>query len=202
MIKFFFNEFAWETVNKKILLTFDDGPLPESTSIILKALDEQKIKALFFCVGDNAEKNPGLISEIIKGGHDIGCHMLHHEVITNLGSGEVKNQIEKFGLHMKEKHNYEVKYFRPPHGRFNLTTKKILNEVNLKNVMWSLLTYDYKNDLELVKFAVTKYLRNNSIVVLHDSIKSKSIIADSIKFILDQADKNGFLFGAPQECLK
>ena len=51
---------------------------------------------------------------------------------------------------------------------------------NLKNIMWSLLTYDYKNDLSFVKFATQKYLNKDSIIVLHDSNKSKNIIVDSI----------------------
>jgi len=72
----------------------------------------------------------------------------------------------------------------------------------MKNVMWSLLTYDYKNDLSIVKYSVKKYLRKNSIIVLHDSLKSKDIICDSIKFIAEEAAQKGFEFGEPEECLK
>ena len=55
--------------------------------------------------------------------------------------------------------------------------------------MWSLLTYDYKNDINIVKFAINNYLNSNSIIVLHDSNKSKNIIADSIKYIVEAALK-------------
>jgi hypothetical protein len=68
--------------------------------------------------------------------------------------------------------------------------------------MWSLLTYDYKNDINLVKLVASKYMRRNSIIVLHDSLKSKDIIVDSINFIAEQAEKNGFEIGEPAECLK
>ena len=67
--------------------------------------------------------------------------------------------------------------------------------------MWSLLTYDYKNDLEVVKFGVKKYLRNNSIIVLHDNIKSKNIILDSISLIVDEARSRNYQFGEADECL-
>jgi len=67
--------------------------------------------------------------------------------------------------------------------------------------MWSLLTQDYKNDFETVKFAVRNFLRKNSIIVLHDSIKSKQIIKDSINLIIDEAANKGFAFGEPEDCL-
>jgi len=68
--------------------------------------------------------------------------------------------------------------------------------------MWNLVTYDYKNDWEKVKFAVDNYLQNNSVIVLHDSNKSKDVIIDSIKYIVDTAADRGFKFGEPEECLK
>ena len=51
LLKKVFNDFSWNTNNGKVLLTFDDGPNPGTTEIILKKLSEEKIKALFFCVG-------------------------------------------------------------------------------------------------------------------------------------------------------
>jgi peptidoglycan/xylan/chitin deacetylase (PgdA/CDA1 family) len=71
----------------------------------------------------------------------------------------------------------------------------------LKNIMWSLLTYDYKNELSIVKFAVEKYLKPNSIIVLHDNNKSKNIISDSISFIVDEVRKRNYQFGEAEECL-
>ena len=74
--------------------------------------------------------------------------------------------------------------------------------MNLKAVMWSLLTYDYKNDFNIVKFAVRKYLEKNSIIVLHDSLKSKNIILESINYIVEESSRRGFQIGVPAECLK
>ena len=72
---------------------------------------------------------------------------------------------------------------------------------NLKNIMWSLLAYDYKNDLSIVKFAAKKYIKLNSIIVLHDSNKSKNIISDSISLIADEVRKRNYQFGEAEECL-
>ncbi len=202
LIKKLFNDFIWETKNNKILLTFDDGPIPETTEIILKFLNEQKLKAAFFCVGENCQQYPELVSSIINENHLIANHTFYHKKLNKLNVKERDSEIDSFNELISEKFNYEVKYFRPPHGKFNLSTSKLLREKKIKNVMWSLLTYDYKNDIKLVKFAVQKYLRQNSIIVLHDSIKSKNLIIDSIKIVLEEADKNGFQIGEPAGCLK
>jgi peptidoglycan/xylan/chitin deacetylase (PgdA/CDA1 family) len=176
--------------------------MPESTEIILSELSKHKIKALFFCVGDNIHKHPSLAKEILAEGHTIGNHTFNHKILKPLSYEDKIQQIQSFNQLMKEEFNYEVKYFRPPHGKFQLSTNNLLAQFNLQNVMWSLLTYDYKNNFELVKFAVTNFLNKNSIVVLHDSLKSREIIKDSISFIADEAAKKNYSFGEPSECLK
>lgn len=202
LFKNIFHEFYWDTTNNKILLTFDDGPIPESTEIILSILSKHKIKALFFCVGDNIKKYPALAKSILSEGHTIGNHTFNHKRLKTLSKQEKIYQIKSFNELLDNDYNYKIKYFRPPHGRFQLTTNSLLNKFNLKNVMWSLLTYDYKNNFDLVKFAVTNFMKKDSIIVLHDSIKSKDIIRDSIEYIVEQASDKKFSFGEPSECLR
>ena len=202
LIKKLFYNFIWKTKNDKILLTFDDGPNPETTEVILKFLKEQKIKAAFFCVGENCQKYPELVSSLINEKHLIANHTFNHKKINKLNGGERDSEIDSFNQLILQNHNFHVKYFRPPYGKFDISTSKLLREKKLTNVMWSLFTYDYKNDIKLVKFAVQNYLRQNSIIVLHDNIKSKNIILDSIKIVLEEADKNGFQIGEPAGCLK
>lgn len=201
IIKKIFSDFFWETQNKKILLTFDDGPVPESTEIILDFLSERNKRAVFFCVGNNVKKNLPLAKKIIGNGHLIANHTFNHAVLTKLDDASVVSEIDSFNHFVNENLNYGVKYFRPPHGKFNLRLKRILKEKNLTNVMWSLLTYDYKNDLDVVKKSIDRYLKTNSVVVFHDSIKSKAIIKQSLNYLFEMADRKGFIIGEPGECL-
>jgi peptidoglycan/xylan/chitin deacetylase (PgdA/CDA1 family) len=202
IIKKIFNEFAWESAIPKVLITFDDGPNPNTTSIILKQLEKYSIKSIFFCVGENLEKSNSLVGEILSQGHEIGNHTYKHQIITKFKRETLIESIGKAQSILVNNFNYQIKYFRPPHGRFDFRTNGILRNFSLQNVMWSLLTYDYKNDINIVKFAIEKYLQNNSIIVLHDSNKSKNIISDSIEFIVDEAEKRNFQIGKPSECLK
>lgn len=202
LIKLLFNNFKWNSSSGKILLTFDDGPIPETTELILKLLDNHKIKSLFFCVGNNVLKNPGLTNSILAEGHLIGNHTFNHKKITKVSAEDLNNEINLFNKLLEDKHGYAVKYFRPPHGRFNLYGAKIIKQQNMINVMWSLLTYDFKSDLKIYKKIVNRYLKSNSIAVLHDSLKSKPIIEESIEYLVEAAYKKGFSIGEPSECLK
>ena len=202
IVKKLFSDFYWQTTNNKILLTFDDGPIPSSTELILKTLDEIKIKALFFCVGFNNKLYPSLTKSILDKGHAIGNHTFNHKILTRIKKHEALEEINSFNNLLGSGQNYKIKYFRPPHGKINFSTKKIVRESGLKCIMWDLLTYDYQNDFKKVKFAADNYLRQNSIIVFHDSNKSKDFIADSIKYIIEQAEQKGYQFGEPDECLK
>lgn len=196
-----FPKTIWNSKIDEILFTFDDGPNPETTLKILNKLKEHNIKAIFFCVGENVEKYPELAKQIIHEGHLIGNHTISHQNInffspnTNLKIAQCSEIIEKIV-------GVKPKYFRPPHGRIGLLTERLMKRNNLTNVMWSLLTYDYKNDFNIVIFAVDNYLNKNSVVVLHDSIKSESIIEKSIDYIIEKAKQNDYEIGDPSKCLK
>lgn len=201
LLKKIFGSFYWETTNNKVLLTFDDGPNPGTTEIILKKLSVEKTKALFFCVGDNVNKYPDLVKDILSEGHLVGNHTFNHKILNRISDQEKDYQIGSVNKIFFKNFGIKLKYFRPSHGRFQISTPALMKKHNLKNVMWSLLTYDYKNDLSIVKFAVEKYLKQNSIIVLHDNNKSKNIISDSISFIIDEARKRNYQFGETEECL-
>lgn len=200
--KIFFPNFIWQSKINKILLTFDDGPMINNSEKILSYLNKFNIKVLFFCVGDNIKKYQELTSEILSEGHSIGNHTFYHKNIRKLSNKEIAKEIEMTNNILFDKFGYKCEYFRPPYGKFTFSLSKLLEVYKMKNVMWSLLTYDYKNDFEVVKFAILKYLKNNSIVVLHDSIKSSQIILDSIDFIMEFANKNNYEIGNSSECLK
>ncbi|MEQ3691249.1 MAG: polysaccharide deacetylase family protein, partial [Flavobacterium sp.] len=75
-LKILFPKYIWELPNseKKIYLTFDDGPIPEVTEWVLELLKKENIKATFFCIGDNVRKYPEIVQKIISMNHSIGNH--------------------------------------------------------------------------------------------------------------------------------
>jgi len=201
LIKKIFNRFKWETSNNKILLTFDDGPNPRTTEKILLLLNDFNIKAVFFCVGSNVDRYNSLTQQIIDERHVVGNHTFNHKLLLKLNRKDSLKEINSFNSIMLRKLSYKVKYFRPPFGWFKLNTNSLMKEAELRCVMWNLVTYDYHNNLERVKFAIDNHLKSNSIIVLHDSKKSADIITESINYIVEKAEEHGFEFGVPEECL-
>lgn len=202
LIRKIFPSFQWESKTNKILFTFDDGPIPETTPLILNKLNSLGIKAVFFCVGQNIKKNPELAKELISEGHEIANHTMNHQRINFKERQFVINEIQSFEILRHEILGNKSKYFRPPHGIFDLSSAGILKGLNLSNIMWSIMTADYTGNLETVKLSIKKYLEKNSIIVLHDSLKSKQIIKDSIDYIAEYCAENNFEIGTPSECLK
>lgn len=197
-----FSNFIWKTSNNKILLTFDDGPTEAATLKILTVLSANHLKAVFFCVGNNINNQQALAGKILSDGHTIANHTMNHKLLTKMNRKELISDITAFNDLMKDKFNYDVKFFRPPYGIFNLRTNGILNELKIKCVMWNLLTYDYENNIEKVKYSIDNHLKEHSIIVFHDSIKCGDIIEEALNYTIEQAKKKGLKFGEPEECLK
>jgi len=72
----------------EVVLTFDDGPLPATTGPILKALDDECVKATFFLVGRNAQANPTFVQREKARGHTVGHHTFSHPFVTMRGFTE------------------------------------------------------------------------------------------------------------------
>ena len=68
-----------ETSQKVVALTFDDGPTREKTEEILQILHEENVRATFYVMGAEIEKNQGELEKIIANGHEIGNHTFNHE---------------------------------------------------------------------------------------------------------------------------
>lgn len=202
IIKQVFHKYIWGSRIDEILLTFDDGPTPQTTEKILNKLKELNLKAIFFVVGDNVRKYPELAKLILENGHILGNHTFNHKILTEIDKHSRIIQIQKAQEEVLQNMNYKMEYFRPPHGRFYSKLAKDLSAINLQNVMWSLLTYDYKNDFNIIKKAIDNNLKSNSIVVFHDSIKSKDVILQSLDYIYENATEKKYVFGEPTKCLK
>lgn len=197
-----FPAFQWQSKTDNILLTFDDGPEISTLSIIMDFLQKNKISAAFFLVGNQIKKNPNLVSEIVSEGHLVANHTHNHQDIILCSKEKIYSEISGCSTELKKVTGKLPLYFRPPHGRFDWRTSTIMREMNLKCIMWSLLTGDFTNNHHLSCNLVKKYLAKDSIVTLHDNIKSKDVLIPVLETILEISAKKGFGFGTAEECLK
>ena len=153
---------------KTVYLTFDDGPIPEATPLVLDILKQYNAKATFFCVGDNVTKYPEVFQRIVSEGHSFGNHTHNH-------IDGWKNSVKEYADNTSKCAGVvNSKLFRPPYGRITLKQFRKLKK-DYRMIFWDVLSMDYdleisaENCFDLVK----RYTRSGSIVVFHDSIKSK-----------------------------
>lgn len=194
-IQILFQDIIWKNNRDEIILTFDDGPFPDCTDLILDFLRHHNLKALFFVNGNLAAKEKGSIEKIISYGSYLGNHSFNHlKEWLRLSHNDIKEEIINTEKALIDLNNF-LKIFRPPYGKINKKMIKVCKELNYKIMIWSLLTEDYSGSLEKVKNNISKYLRSNSIVVFHNNPKSKKIIIPSLEFLLEESLKRGYKIG-------
>lgn len=174
---------------KIIYLTFDDGPIPETTKWILATLKKHKAKATFFCVGDNVQKYPNLYNEILFDGHTVGNHTFNHLNGWKTDTEEYITNIEKAKQHISSR------LFRPPHGLIKTSQVQKLKK-DFKIVMWDVLSMDYDQKItpEQCLNNVTENAKPGSIVVFHDSIKSRKNLEYALPETLEYFSAQGYSF--------
>ena len=174
---------------KVIYITFDDGPVPEVTPLVLDLLDEYNLKATFFCVGENVEKYPEIYADVLKRGHKTGNHTFNHLKGISVSTEDYVANVEKAA------ESIESKLFRPPYGRINYKQKKALRS-NYEIVMWDLITQDYNNKISPVSIMqnIKRYSRNGSLVVFHDSIKAERNMLTVLPMAIEYWNSKGYSF--------
>ena len=179
-----------DTSKKVIYLTFDDGPVPEVTPLVLDLLDEHKIKATFFCVGENVQKHPETFAQVLSRGHKVGNHTFNHLKGISVTDEEYYDNITKAAALI------DSKLFRPPYGRI---TRKQINELKSKYkiIMWDVITHDYNKSLspETIMRTIKRYSRNGSLVVFHDSIKANDNVLAVLPLAIEYWKSKGYTFG-------
>lgn len=170
---------------KAVYLTFDDGPIPESTPWLIETLNKYHVKATFFMVGDNVRKHPEEFRLIVENGHRLGNHTYNH-----IGGFKWNSQ-EYLDNTMKADALIHSDLFRPPHGWMRWIQYHALRK-KFRIIMWDLVTRDYSKwlDADDVYRNVRHYARNGSIITFHDSLKSidklKTALPRSIEWLKEQ----------------
>lgn len=174
---------------KAVYLTFDDGPIPESTPWLIETLDHYGVKATFFMVGDNVHKYPELYELIKQHGHRFGNHTFNH-----IGGLRHPNH-EYLENVVKADELIHTNLFRPPHGwmtggqYFTLRKKYTI-------IMWDLVTRDYSRLLTAddVFNNIQRYTRNGSIITFHDSLKSIDKLRTALPRSIEWLRSQGYEF--------
>ena len=175
-----------------IALTFDDGPLPHSATI-LEILKEYDVKASFFLVGKQVEQSPALARRMLNEGHIIGNHSMSHGHLVNLKlTGGTIDEINQCNVTIQKHTGFTPTLFRPPHGVVTHHLAWALERTQMRSIGWSIRSFDTasKNEAALLQ-RLKKQLHDRAIILVHDFCP---ITAAVLPRFIDYARTQGFEF--------
>jgi len=194
-LKALFPRYKWHvnTKEKKIFLTFDDGPIPDITEFVLDTLKQYNAAATFFCIGDNVRKHPDIFQQILDQGHAVGNHTFNH-----MNGWKSDDEAYLSNIELCEKQlNLDTNLFRPPYGRMKKSQSRQL-PIHKEIIMWDVLSGDFSADVkpEVCLEKTIKYTRPGSIVLFHDSLKAAANMQYTLPRYLAHFSEMGYQFEA------
>lgn len=173
-----------------VYITFDDGPNAATTPRLLRLLDQLHIPATFFCVGDNVRRYPEHYRAILTAGHTVGNHTYHHIRGLSLPASAYMADVQQAAelIHSR--------LFRPPHGRLTPAQLSALRTAGYRIIMFDVVTRDYNPRLtpDNVFRIATRYARNGSLIVFHDSPKAAPRMFDALPRVVTHLRAAGYTF--------
>ena len=184
---------------KRIALTFDDGPNGKVTQRILDLLKEQDVPATFFVCGEQAERYPELLQRMAQEGHEIGLHSYCHCYMDSMEEAEILDDFASCLCAVSEACGVRPKLFRPPGGRYSETLVKCAGQEKLSVVLWSIDTLDWnrrENGRSLSR--ILQQAADGQIILMHDLLRPSCEIAEKA---VAQLKSDGYEFCTVSELL-
>jgi peptidoglycan/xylan/chitin deacetylase (PgdA/CDA1 family) len=181
--------------DKEVVLTFDDGPWPVNTPLVLKALEDECTKATFFAIGKHASYHPEILKQVAAAGHTVGAHTWSH---ANLNSKKMTEQLAKDEI---EKGFSAVRlalganpapFFRFPELQHGPAAMAYLGTRNVAIFSCDLDSFDFraKDATQIINTVMTKLEKQGKgIILMHDFQKHT---AEAMPLLLRRLKAGGY----------
>lgn len=181
---------------KRLALTFDDGPHPQYTGQVLDGLKKRGVCATFFVTGENAQMYPELICRMKEEGHLIGNHTYSHIQLTRENREVFRKELIRTNEVIENITREDVTYVRPPYGSWDKSFEK---ELNMIPVLWNIDPLDWcSHDVSCIVRKIEGKVRENDIILLHDSYPTTVTAALQV---VDDLQQQGYEFVTVEEIL-
>lgn len=193
----------------QIALTIDDGPDQAVTPKVLDILDQYRVKATFFCIGEKALKCAGLCREIVRRGHVVENHSMQHRLYFSLlGTSGFTREIESAQQTLLDITGQRPMFFRAPAGLRNPFLGPVLARLDLQLVSWSIRGFDTRvGHAERIAHRLIGGLRAGAIVLLHDGNAAvgrngRAVILDVLPKLIEAARSRQLQFVTLRDALR
>ncbi len=190
---------SWVESNGKrcIALTFDDGPNAEHTARLLGILDAQGVKATFFVIGKEAEKEPVLMQRIVAEGHQAANHTYSHPpLFCFLSPRGLRREIEAGQQAIKDACGVSPKHFRSPVGLRHPLLEERLKESGLEYISWRVRAFDTRlQESGAIARRIVENTEAGDVILLHDRPGAASErMLEALPGIIEDLKERGFEF--------
>ncbi len=154
---------------RKIALTFDDGPHPVNTPKILEVLERFKVPATFFLIGKHVQNNLALARETVQAGHEVGNHTFTHQRMWRLTDINMNDEIKRTDELLRNLNGAVPRFLRPPMGLFSKRVLNIVERAGYKTVVGNVYPRDpHLPGREKILSRMLSRVIKGSIIILHD----------------------------------
>ncbi|MGE6629220.1 polysaccharide deacetylase family protein [Bacillus sp. NPDC077027] len=182
---------------KKIALTFDDGPHPVYTNLILDVLKEHGVDATFFAVGSRIQAYPTIAQRLVDEGHELGNHTMNHTYFDLLTNKQIKQELKESSTHIAALQPAGSLLFRPPGGRLTMKAFRILKKQGYDVIMWS-FTQDPKDwsrpGAHKIASRIINNIQGGDIILLHDGGGNRKQTVEALKMVIPKLKEEGYEF--------
>ena len=194
--------------DKRVVLTFDDGPAEPFTGQVLDILREYQVPATFFVCGKNVERHPDLLRRIVAEGHEVGNHTYSHLFVYFKSRRRMAEEIDRTQTIIEQITGLRPKIFRPPYGARWFGLVPTLQERGMHLILWSATGYDWKKDVQGITRAALRELKPGAVILLHDGRDARpateidrSRTISALPAIIAGARQQGYTFAPLKEFL-
>lgn len=189
-----------QTDERKIALSFDDGPVAAATPRVLDMLGRENIPAAFFCIGKNIAGNEAIVQRILSEGHIIGNHSYSHHFFFDLFPAlKMKADVLRMEAVLATFSGHRPLLFRPPYGVTTPVMRNVLKETGYTAIGWSVRSMDtvIRDEQQLLQ-KIMKGLRPGALILLHDA---GHCTLNILPAFIAAARKEGYQFVRPDHLL-
>lgn len=178
---------------KKVALTFDDGPDPVYTPLLLDVLQKERAPATFFLIGRSVKQHPQVAQRIAAEGHALGNHTYSHRRLTSLSSKGVEEEISKTHRIIEYYTGVTPLFFRPPYGAYDRRVKARVSEMGYVMVLWDATAADYRGlSSDAIYHQVLSTLKPVSVILLHDGGGNRHASVEATKKLIPKLRDQGY----------
>jgi len=180
------------SAGNRIAITFDDGPTPGVTDVVLDELKKRNLHSTFFMIGKRVLEAPELAQRVLAEGHEVCNHTFNHLKLNTLPDQQVDWEIQKAQDTICEVTNQIPTWLRPPYGAFRKNQIGIPQGKQLGVVFWSVDPRDWSQPgEERIVDTILSQAKPGSIILCHDLHKQT---ANCVGRILDGLLEKKFEF--------